>query len=154
MLRKTSLRSKRIRRLKKSAIFCESRSVKIIIHQIHYIQLYVQVFQSRKDLKPGIRKPNRHWIHRACTMHIIRLLEKAGSHTWCHILPGMLSKRLLVPMEYLVRARLLRVLEAASRETSLHGWSILLTHALYKFSKVHTKDTRSPCVQQPSNGIR
>ena len=128
-------------------------------HQFH-LEMIIKFIKSDRTSKAekssniGIGESNRHWIHRACTMRATRPLEKAGSHTWCHILPGMLSKRLLDSMEYLVRARLLRVLEAASRETSPHGWSILLTHALYKFSKVHTKDTRGPCVRQPSNGIR
>jgi len=41
------------------------------------------------------------------------------------------------------RAQSRSALETESRETSLHGWSILLTHALYKSCKVHTKDNRS-----------
>jgi hypothetical protein len=56
----------------------------------------------------------------------------------------MLSGRLLLLMECLVRARNPgEALEAESRENSLHGWSILLTHALYKPRKVHTKDNGS-----------
>ena len=78
-------------------------------------------------------------VHGACYSRAIEKGQVPG--TWCHILPGMLSSRLLRPMEYLVRARLLRALEDESREAPLHGWSILLAHALYKFRKVHTKDT-------------
>lgn len=50
------------------------------------------------------------------------------------------------------RAQPRRALEAESREreTSLHGWSILLTHALYKSCKVHTKDNSS----RPDGRIR
>lgn len=77
---------------------------------------------------------------------------KRASRDWCHFLPGMLSGRLLLLMECFVRARNPGEHSRPSREreTSLHGWSILLTHALYKSCKVHTKDNRS----RPDGRIR